>query len=229
MAGRRDAIVFESSERYKLGERVLPNRFIFYYDTKRWSFRDMVMDYFGVQDLERLHLVAKFNPISASNQSPNYEATRNSWAISKVLRAAVAPASQELLRSLLQEYVAEFLYPIFGIQPLASMRVNFHGSKSILHFHTDAEYGQTSEAINLWLPVTKAWGTNSMYLESEVGCGDFTPLELDFGQACIFRGTELRHGAVDNDSESTRISYDIRFRVRQPGLPREHSTAAPIV
>jgi ectoine hydroxylase-related dioxygenase (phytanoyl-CoA dioxygenase family) len=121
-----------------------------------------------------------------------------------------------LFRGLLFEHVSEFLYPVHGYQPLAAMRVNLHGSKAILRFHADSEYGQTAEGINLWLPVTSTRGTNSMYLESDVGRADFAPLQLEYGQACIFRGGALLHGTVDNDSGSTRISYDIRFRVKQP-------------
>jgi hypothetical protein len=209
-------ICFSSPETYVVGARTLPNRLIFSYDTERWDFRALVARYFGTNDLEQLHLLPEFNPRTSCDSAPNYEVTRNSWAISKALKAAVAPESTPLFRSLLYEHVAEFLYPVSGFQAQPATRVNFHGGKAILLFHRDSEYGQTNEGINLWLPVTKVSGTNSMYVESDVGSADFAPLELDYGQACIFRGGELSHGTVDNDSGSTRISFDLRFRITQP-------------
>jgi hypothetical protein len=209
-------VLFASAETYPLGSYTLPNYLIFAYDTERWNFRTLVADFFETDNLEHLHLLPQFNPSTTNAPLPNYEITQNSWAISKALKTTVAPLAEQLFRSLLYDHVAAFFFPILGYQPLAGMRVNFHGSKAVLCFHSDAEYGQTLEGINLWLPVTKVWGSNSMYLESDVGRGDFTPLQLEYGQACIFRGTELVHGTVDNDSGSTRISYDIRFRVKQP-------------
>ena len=211
-----NAVLFVSAETYTLGSYTLPNYLIFDYDTERWNFRALVSDFFGTDNLEKLHTFPQFNPRTTTDPLPNYEITKNSWAISKALKTTVAPLAEQLFRGLLYDYVATFLFPISGYQPLAGMRVNFHGSKAILCFHSDAEYGQTSEGINLWLPVTKVWGSNSMYLESDVGRGDFTPLQLEYGQACIFYGSKLVHGTVDNDSGSTRISYDIRFRVKQP-------------
>jgi hypothetical protein len=216
MAMLSNPVLFTSAETYTLGSYTLPNYLIFDYDTVRWNFRALVSDFFGTDNLEQLHLFPQFNPRNTTNPLPNYEITQNSWAINKILKAAVAPLAEQLFRSLLYEYVATFFFPIFGYQSLAGMCVNFHGSKAVLRFHADAEYGQRLESINLWLPVTKVWGSNSMYLESDVGRADFTPLQLEYGQACIFHGGELVHGTVDNDSGSTRISYDIRFRVKQP-------------
>jgi hypothetical protein len=216
MASFDDAVLFTSPETYAVGARVLPNRLIFRYDTSRWDFRALVSQFFETDELETLHLSPRFNPRTTADPLPNYETTKNSWAISKQLQEAVAPAADRLFRGLLYEHVSEFLYPVAGHQPVAALRVNFHGSKAILRFHADSEYGQAREPINLWLPATRVWGANSMHLESDVGRADFAPLELEYGQACIFRGTELVHGTVDNDSGSTRISYDIRFRVKQP-------------
>lgn len=210
-----DAVLFSSDETYAVGSRTLPNRLIFSYDTSRWDFRALVCEYLGTDELESLHLLSRFNPGAGTLPVPNYEATKNSWEISKRLKDALGGAAHALFGGLLHGVVEEFLYPIEGYQPSPAARVNFHGSKSILRFHVDSEYGQRAELVNLWLPVTAVGGSNSMYLESEVGRGDFQPLQLSYGQACIFRGGELMHGTVDNDSGFTRISFDIRFRFKQ--------------
>ena len=210
------AVSFASRETYAVGACVLPNQMIFHFDTERWNFRSLVSTFFNTHDLEHLHLNPAFNPLTQQHPAPNYEATRNSWAASKNLKEAVSAAAEPIFRDLLHGLVADFFHPIASFQPRAAVRVNFHGSKAILRFHTDAEYGQDLEAVNLWLPITSAFGSNSMYLESDVGRGDYTPLQLSYGQACLFRGTELMHGTKDNDSGSTRISFDLRFRIKSP-------------
>ncbi|RUL79006.1 StrG-like protein [Dyella choica] len=210
-----DTVLFTSAETYAIGSCTLPNRLIFSYDTSRWDFRALVSEYLGTDELETLHLLPQFNPGGGTLPVPNYEATKNSWEISKKLKDALSVAAHALFGGLLYGPVQEMLYPIEGYQPSPAARVNFHGSKSILRFHVDSEYGQRAELVNLWLPVTAVAGSNSMYLESEVGRGDYAPLQMAYGQACIFRGGELMHGTMDNDSGSTRISFDIRFRFKQ--------------
>ncbi len=210
------AVSFASRETYAVGGCVFPNQMIFHYDTTRWDFRSLVAKVFDTDDLEHLHLNAAFNPLTRDDPAPNYEATKNSWAASKALKEAVSAAAEPIFRDLLHGLVADIFHPIASFQPRAAARVNFHGAKAILRFHTDAEYGQDLEAVNLWLPVTSAFGSNSMYLESAVGRGDYTPLRLTYGQACLFHGGQLMHGTQDNDSGSTRISFDLRFRIASP-------------
>ena len=100
---------------------------------------------------------------------PSWRATRNSWAVSNRLQAALRPLVSPLFGGLLYGHVADFLHPVLGYQTQAAIRVNFHGSRQILRMHRDSEYGQTEGHVNLWLPVTKVGGTNIMYLETNVG------------------------------------------------------------
>ena len=75
--------------------------------------------------------------------------------------------------------------------------------------------------MNIWVPLTKVWGDNSLWVESEIGAKDFTPITMRPGQALIFDGVNLGHGSKINTTISSRISFD--FRVA-PGL----GTAIPI-
>lgn len=211
-----EAVRFASEETFAVGAHRVPHRLIFRYDTERWDFRALAAQFFGTDDLEQLHRSPELNPLPEGEPLPSWRATRNSWEASKRLQAALRPLVSPLFGGLLFGHVSGFLHPVQGFQTQAAIRVNFHGSKQILRMHRDSEYGQTEGHVNLWLPVTKVGGTNSMYLETNVGAEDFAPLELAYGEACIFRGTDLTHGTVDNLSGSTRISYDIRFRLQQP-------------
>ena len=200
-----DPVEYISEETFEVDGRIYPNHLVFHYDTNQWNFRKLVADFFETEDLENLHQTHFFNPKCTGK--------KNSIEVGKALKDAVAPKSGPLLQSLIYDYISRFIGPIKGHQPVPMLRVNFHGSKAILRFHADKEYGQKPNLINLWLPVTSVWGSNSMYVESTVGASDFKPLELKFGQAFIFRGYDLLHGTMDNDSGSTRITYDLRFNV----------------
>lgn len=54
--------------------------------------------------------------------------------------------------------------------------------------------------------------------------GDYTPCEMDWGQALRFWGNQVRHHTVANTTDSTRVSIDFRVSVsaiRKP-LPTEN-------
>jgi len=59
--------------------------------------------------------------------------------------------------------------------------------------------------------LTKVWGNNSLYVESEPGKGDFHCLKgLDFGEMFRFWGNQCYHYNEVNDTGSTRVSFDFR-------------------
>ncbi|WP_010543951.1 StrG-like protein [Sphingomonas elodea] len=196
-----------------LGANRLPMAFSFDYDVRRWDLRAIVRDYFGTDALETLHEDPRWNPPDPVHAPPNTATLQNSWDVSKALRAAVIDRVMPVLDSLIHHRIADFVERIVSHQPQAMMRVNFHGSRAILRFHTDREYGQRDRALNIWLPVTRVYGSNSLYFESAPGLSDFKPVVLDYGQALLFYGTELQHGTLDNMSGGTRISLDFRVSV----------------
>jgi ectoine hydroxylase-related dioxygenase (phytanoyl-CoA dioxygenase family) len=202
-----------SEETVEVAGKPIPLASVFAYDTKLWDLRAIVADFFGTDALESLHLDPRWNPHEPGLALPSFAITQNSWDVSKDLRSAVGERSAAVIKSLIDEVVTELVGPIRSHQPLAMMRVNFHGSKAILRFHNDREYGQKPNAMNIWLPVTKVFGSNSMYVESSPGLSDFRPVELEYGQALIFYGTELLHGTLDNVSGGTRITYDFRVSI----------------
>jgi hypothetical protein len=65
--------------------------------------------------------------------------------------------------------------------------------------------------VNVWIPLTPVGGTNSLWLESVPGKQDFQPLEVDeFGTAVLFWGNQCEHYSVANDTNTTRLSLDLR-------------------
>ncbi|WP_205412609.1 hypothetical protein [Janthinobacterium lividum] len=202
---------FRSEEMIEVAGCAVPLSSIFAYDVARWNLRALVEEFFDTDALETLHLDSRWNPQDSGHKLPNHFVTRNCWNVSKALREAVIDHSMPIIQSLVFDHIAAFAGPIRSCQPEAMMRVNFHGSRAILRFHRDVEYGQRPNVVNIWLPVTRVFGSNSMYVESAPGLCDFKPVELEYGEAFMFYGTEMVHGTLDNQSGGTRISYDFRF------------------
>ena len=71
--------------------------------------------------------------------------------------------------------------------------------------------------------MTRVWNTNTLWLESAPGKGDFQPQELDYGQLLKFDGYECRHYTIDNDSPGTtcRVSFDFRVVPSQLCVQRQ--------
>ena len=107
-------------------------------------------------------------------------------------------------------------------------------NSSILDLHTDALSGQSVFELVLWVPLTRSFKTNSMYIFSREKTiqilSELKDKELDgmrilfekykkfakfldvkFGECLIFSPT-LFHGNVLNETEITRFSINCRFK-----------------
>jgi hypothetical protein len=95
--------------------------------------------------------------------------------------------------------------------------------------------------VNVWVPLTRvgAWGgeadadaeadggkthpsTNSLVCESEPGARDFHPLVASPGQFVKFYGCACWHFTTRNDTDVTRVSFDVRvvpFRLHDDDRP----------
>ena len=124
------------------------------------------------------------------------------------------------------------LYHRFAVQVIAAefgrriaysnhpkMRVHLAGTPTVSKWHRDLDVTKRHDQINVWLPFTDAFGGNSIWIETDYGRGDYTPVEVSYGQALIFDGGLLEHGTVTNDTNVTRVSLDFRFSILGPVLP----------
>jgi hypothetical protein len=95
-------------------------------------------------------------------------------------------------------------------QRLPTLRVQLPGNLSVGAFHRDAEYNHPKEEINVWVPLTPAERTASIWIEGSRGAGDHRPRDLRYGQYLLFDGG-LEHGNKVNAEGYTRVSFDFRI------------------
>merc|ERR1719162_736854 len=99
----------------------------------------------------------------------------------------------------------------FAFQRRPAFRCHLPGGKATGVQHCDAEYGHSRAEINFWVPLTRVWGSNSLFSESEPGLGDYKPFDLAYGQVQRFWGNQLQHYTTANETASCRVSFDFRL------------------
>ncbi len=195
--------------------RPVASRVVLGYDTERFPFAAVLQrDVFRVRSLDRLH-----EGVLAARVARGQRAvlkTRDNLAARELVQQL--PDSAPFFR-LYHEFMRLVLAPVAGRSLSYSnrpkVRVHFPGTPSVSSFHADAPVTERIDQINFWLPVTSVTGGSALHLESDYGLADYTPVPLRYGQALIFDGGYLGHGSVDNTSEVTRVSFDMRFGYRK--------------
>ncbi|WP_206201900.1 streptomycin biosynthesis enzyme StrG [Terasakiella sp. SH-1] len=92
------------------------------------------------------------------------------------------------------------------------MRVHLAQTGCVSAFHEDADVTKREEQINCYLPFTDVYDGCSLFVETGYGKGDYEAINLKYGQALIWDGGRLRHGTRFNDTPTTRVSCDFRFK-----------------
>lgn len=119
------------------------------------------------------------------------------------------------IRALYRRFVDDVVSPIIGepfcFQRVPTFRVHLPGNVAVGEFHTDGDYNHPVGERNFWVPLTKAWGTNTVWIETSLGRGDCQPIpQLSPGQFLSFDAVRWRHGNAPNDTGATRVSFDFR-------------------
>jgi len=132
------------------------------------------------------------------------------------------------------DQLRDILGPDLLVQTKLNLSIQIPGDEgSQLDLHSDCWSGDTPFQVNLWIPLTPCFASNSMFLlpeESSINCirlinenptldktalssfvtnTDF--LEISRGQAIIFN-PGLIHGNIPNRTNQTRVSINIRFK-----------------
>ena len=141
------------------------------------------------------------------------EATRYGCGIFN--RLWKASALREDFMRLFERFVREVIAPQLEspdlvYQTVPIFRVFLPGHLAVGPRHTDAGYHEQPNELNFWVPLTQVHGTNSLFVESLAGRGDFAPVCAGPGVMYRFRGNACEHFTALNLSGRTRVSFDFR-------------------
>ncbi len=189
------------------------------FDTERFDFASLVRQALAVEDLSALHTMGdgyrRFD--RAHDQSTPFHARFYAWLKD-------APVFESLYLEFLREVAVPMVDDHVVYQRIPNLRVHLPGNVAVGEFHRDRDYDHGSGEINLWMPLTRAWDSNTVWIESEPDKADFSSVPMDYGQLLVFDGANLRHGNHDNQTGVTRVSLDFRVLPMSAYAPREERT-----
>jgi hypothetical protein len=187
------------------------------YDPTRFDFGSILRRIYGIDDLASMAPEAPLEVLTwQTDQATDFH-------------AAFYKAFESEVRDLYREFVGYFVPEVLGtkdfcFQRVPTFRVHFPGNVAVGEFHTDGDYNHGAGEINFWVPFTPTWGTNTVWVEQELGRGDYRPVELTPGQVLVFDSVHWRHGNKLNDTSSTRVSFDFRCIPMADYAPSKLST-----
>ncbi|GAA4195451.1 hypothetical protein [Microbispora amethystogenes] len=176
---------------------------IYDYDAARFDFGDILRKIYDVDDLARLRPEGELEVMTwKTDQSTDFH-------------AKFYEAFEAELKPLYREFVAAFVPGVLGteefcFQQVPTFRVHFPGNVAVGDFHRDRDYNHGDGEVNFWVPFTPAYDTNSVWIERELGSGDYRPMTVDPGQVLVFDSVDWSHGNKINETGSTRVSFDFR-------------------
>jgi hypothetical protein len=187
------------------------------YDLNQFDFPRALRRVFGEEDLSRLGADVELSLRNRDNDqsTPLHRSFYESFA------EHLEPLYQKFVRAHAQTVLdtTDFCY-----QRVPTFRAHLPGNLAVGEFHTDGEYHHQDGEVNFWVPFTRTWGNNSIWVETSPGSGEYGSFSLEPGQYLVFDAVNLRHGNHVNDTGSTRVSWDFRCIPLSRYAPGGHST-----
>lgn len=193
------------------------------YDTEKYSFKNIISEWFEAPELSRLHLIKDYEHFERENdQSTIWH--KNFY---KMIR------TEKSFDNAYVKFLEDVIKPRFGekivYQKIPTFRVHLPGNIAVGEFHKDKHYRNVEWAnkvkeTNYFTPLTKAYDTNTIWVESEEDKGDFAPMECEYGSCIEWDASNLNHGNKDNSTNDTRVSFDFRVIPLSRYVDSDHVT-----
>jgi len=173
------------------------------YDTGKYPFADILAKtVFHVADLSRLHekhgtAGATYDDNMALRELLNTMDEKNEFH----------PVYEAFMREVIN--VPLFYGYVKLVPPV--FRVQMAHSNSVSAWHRDVDVTGYGRMITAWIPFVDTSGSNTIWVETEYGKQDYTPVPVRYGEILLFDSAWLWHGSVSNDTEMTRVSMDARM------------------
>ena len=173
------------------------------YDTKKYPFKEVMEEILRVEDLSKIHEHSSWPLLTReADQSTSYH---------QLYYAQYHGKFESLWESFVREVLTNhFSKPIY-YQQIPTFRVQIPGNVGVGEYHTDADYGHTVGAVNVFLPMVDVNEHNTIWAESKYMKGDYEPILLKYGEYALWDGVTNRHGNKLNPSNETRVSVDARL------------------
>ena len=193
------------------------------YDIDIYSFRNIVSDWLETNNLSKLHKIKQYEHFVRENDQSSmwhkifYDKIRNDNSFDEIYVKFL----EEVIKP---RYGEEIVY-----QKIPTFRVHLPGNIAVGEFHKDkyyrnVEWAEKVKETNYYLPLTKAYGTNTIWAETEEDNGVFKSMDAEYGEFYEWDASNLTHGNEDNITSNTRVSFDFRVIPKSRYIESEHLT-----
>lgn len=176
---------------------------IFNYSVDEYPFRKHIQEILEEEELENIH-----------EKTENFFLERKKDQSTKqhkmFYKKYEGSSFQECYEKFVTNYCTDLLQVKLINQAKPTFRIHMPNNVGVGEFHKDSDYDHPMEEINFLVPVTEAKETSTIWCETKPGLGDYAPINLEYGQCLIFKGSHLKHGNKENKTENTRVSFDFR-------------------
>jgi len=167
------------------------------YELTQYPFPALITELLGEKDLSFLRDELPLHTRATDQKTRWHErfyATRELWA--------------PLYTDFVMEFVARQFSEPFLVQAIPTFRVHQPGNVAVGEYHSDGDYGHPAGETNFWLPLTRASGTSSVFLEE--GPNRRRSISAWPGDVVVFDAIATRHGNEINGERFSRVSFDFR-------------------
>jgi perosamine synthetase len=184
-------------------------------DSSYHKFKEYFIDLFKYEKLEQLHLKSKDYDDNKDKLTEGGLSDIDT-DLHKIFYKDIKTNNnfKKLYCELIKD-IYDNLFPsedIFIFQSYPSIRIQYHENIVIPpHYDSDDLGKHPIGEKNFILPVTRMYGTNTIFIESEPRKEDFQPLEAEYGDLLYFNGNKCMHFNKENKETDIRISLDFRI------------------
>jgi len=190
------------------------------FDIDKFPFREKLTQLFQVNKLDLINdQVEVFK--RETDQSTNYHSLYYKWA------------RTEEFKQLYEEFIIQVIRPLYNepivYQAIPTFRVCYPNNIAVGEFHKDKHYRHGDWAAkvkedNFFFPMTPAFDTNTIWVESKEDKGDYSPINCEYGTIVQWDGCNLTHGNKLNTTGKCRVSVDFRVIKKSNYIPLNQNT-----
>jgi ectoine hydroxylase-related dioxygenase (phytanoyl-CoA dioxygenase family) len=180
------------------------------YDMNEYNFIDVVKQIFKIKSLDQIHTI-----LEEQLEIPTDPSEDQKTIFHKKFYSLYENENSEFLHTY-RRFVGHIASSYFEndniiYQTKPTFRVQTPNNIAVAKWHKDKAYNHSANEINIFLPLTRAFDTNTIWVESEEDKADYSPMNAEVGEFYIWNGANLMHGNKQNTTGVSRVSVDFRI------------------
>lgn len=181
----------------------------FKYNINEYDFKSEILKLYNISNLDEIHSEWS-NAIEydvLDNVRTDQRTVYHKHFYDNVNTTNWYPLYEKFIKNVIVPIVGEPIY----FQKIPTFRVHQPKNLAVAAYHKDSDYSHSIHEMNFFLPLTNAFGNNTIWVESKEDKEDYSPMEAKYGEMWYWSGATLKHGNKLNDTGKARVSVDFRI------------------